>query len=85
MNDCVRLMTQKVQEIKCAEFKLKKEKEEVNKIKENELFTGDRVKQINIFNGIFDNIKELFEAKCKIPLSTLSDAEILEKARCKKS
>ena len=42
------------------------------------------MKQINIFNGIFDNIKErglLFEAKCKIPLSTLSDAEILEKAK----
>ena len=39
MNDCVRLMTQKVQEIKCAEFKLKEEKEEVNKIKENELLS----------------------------------------------
>ena len=34
MNDCVRLMTKKVQEIKCAEFKLKEEKEEVNNLKE---------------------------------------------------
>ena len=31
MNDCVRLMTQKVQEIKRAEFKLKEGKEELIK------------------------------------------------------
>ena len=84
MNDFVRLSTQKVQERREDDLRFSKENEKVNNLREEETRNREHEEKINSFCGIFDNIKErnlLLEEKCNISLCSLSDSEILEKAK----
>ena len=84
MNDFVRVLTQKVQEKRESDLRFSDENERMNNLRDDETRNREHEEKMNSFCGIFENIMErnlLLEEKCDISLSSVSDSEILEKAK----
>ena len=72
------------QKTKHAELKSKEEEKKMKVLEENKSRARENAEKIEIFNGIFDNIRErilLLKAKCEIDLDNLNDSDLLQKSK----